>query len=379
MNMNIQTNIVENKPYTKLSVVAGNKLTISQRQELVRLYGYQSSAYFNLQEGVEHFGFEGLGFLSYYPQKTPLGLVNIIFTNPVCHPDHMKRLIGSFFAMVPGRTVFLGVDRTMADYLSDFDFKSNQMGTEFAMPIQSYEIKGKSKKHLRHSANLGKRCDLTVKEQTWSEVDTEAVEAISNKWRGSKATKKGELKLLTRPPEFKDGWGVRKFYCYQGDKLLGYVFFDPYFKDGKVTGYCANILRKDPEARPSDLLDFTILEAMKVFKSEGIEGLSLGISPMFQVEPEENDRFGLRKVQNLMYKYANSLYAFQALAYHKTRYRADETKWYICTDDTSLTKVVTSILLGLNLLGTKKEVKTKEVEEIYQDAPIMGGSFLETN
>jgi lysylphosphatidylglycerol synthetase-like protein (DUF2156 family) len=374
MNMNIQTSIAENKPYTKLSVVAGNKLTEAQRQELVRLYGYQSSAYFNLQEGVEHFGFEGLGFISYYPQKTLFGRVNIVFTNPVCHPDHMKRLLSSFFAMVPGKTIFLGVDRTMSDYLKEFNFNANQMGTEFSMPIQSYEIKGKSMKHLRHSANLGKRCGLTVKELPWSEVNAQAVKAISESWRGNKAVKGRELKLLTRPPEFRDGWGVRKFYCFQGEKLLGYVFFDPYFKDGKVAGYCANILRKDPDARPSDLLDFTILEAMKVFKAEGIEELSLGISPMFQVEKEEGDRFSLRHLQKLMYKYANSLYAFQALAYHKTRYRGNESKWYLCTDDVAFSKVVLAILFGTNLMGFKKQE-----EETYQDTPLMDGDLVESN
>gem|GEM_PF-654255 len=371
MNMNAQTNIVENKPYTKLSVVSGNRLSETQRQELVRLYGYQSSAYFNLQEGVEHFGFEGIGFLSYFPQKTALGRVNIIFTNPVCHPEKMERLISSFFAMVPGKTIFLGVDRIMADTLSKFDFSANQMGTEFSMPIQSYEIKGKSKKHLRHSANLGKRCGLTVKELPWADVDHKAVQRISEEWRGNKAVKGRELRLLTRPPEFHDGWGVRKFYCYEGDKLLGYVFFDPYFKDGKVVGYCANILRKDPDARPSDLLDFTILEAMKKFKKEGIQELSLGISPMFQVEKEKGDRAGLRYLQKLMYKYANSLYAFQALAYHKTRYRAEESKWYLCTDDAAVSKVVLAILFGTNLLGFKKQK-----EEEYLDLPTLSGDLI---
>ena len=47
-------------------------------------------------------------------------------------------------------------------------------------------------------------------------------------------------------PTFENEWAVRKFYCYKGDELLGFVFFDPFFENGKTIGYTANILRSKP-------------------------------------------------------------------------------------------------------------------------------------
>ena len=37
-----------------------------------------------------------------------------------------------------------------------------------------------------------------------------------------------------------------------------------------------------------------------------------------------------RYLQQLMYRYGSFLYAFQALAYHKTRYRAQSEHWFQC-------------------------------------------------
>src|SRR5690554_7268646 len=50
-----------------------------------------------------------------------------------------------------------------------------------------------------------------------------------------------------------DEWGVRKFYAYIDGQLAGYVFFDPWFHDGRIGGYCANILRARSEEHTSEL------------------------------------------------------------------------------------------------------------------------------
>ncbi|MCP5161511.1 MAG: DUF2156 domain-containing protein [Hahellaceae bacterium] len=348
----------------QFKVIKGNRLSLAEKQKLVAQFGTQSSAYFNLQSGVEHFGIADIGFIAYHPQKTPMGLVNMVFANPVCAPENLATLIASYLNSVKGKTMFMGVDEVVRKVLADLGYSSNEMGTEFSFDITSFDVKGKTKKHLRHSSNLGERCGLTVKEQRWEDVDHDAVRAISEQWRSNKVVKQRELRLLTRPPEFDNAWGVRKFYCYQGDTLLGYVFFDPYFENGKVVGYCANILRRVSDAGPSDLLDFVILEALKVFKAEGIKRLSLGISPLYNVESCEGENATLRRLEQFMYKHCNMIYAFQSLAYHKTRYRADETKWYVCAKDMSSIKVALAVLLGTNLVGFGKDnAPSEEIRE----------------
>lgn len=326
-------------------------LTLAEKRHLLSKYGRQSSAYFTLQQEVKIFGDPRQGYIAYQPQTTPFGRVNIAFANPICAIYQTKALVQSFLKQIPGKSLFMGVDGDTANCLSTLGYRSNQMGTEFSFNLQDFKIQGKEKKHLRHAANLGKRHQLTIKELNWHNVDQQSVLHISESWRSQKAVNSRELKLLTRPPVFHDEWQVRKFYCFKGDKLLGYVFFDPYFKDGRIVGYCANILRKAPDAKPSDLLDYIILEAIKVFRQEGVEQLSLGISPLYNVNRETNDRPSIRYLQQFLFNYGNSLYAFKALAYHKTRYRANEHKWYFCSHDISTVKAVWAVLQGTHLIA----------------------------
>ncbi|HTN32610.1 MAG TPA: DUF2156 domain-containing protein [Marinobacter sp.] len=320
-------------------------------QELMKRYGYQSSAYFTLQAGAGRFGIEGVGFVAYAPVKTLLGRVNVVFANPVCDDRGRRWLLQEFLNNVPGRAIFVGIDSGVAADLRALGYAINEMGTEFSFRIPGFSVAGKSKKQLRHAANLGSRQNLTVVEQPAKDVDMIAARRISANWRLSKKVKQRELRLLTRPPQFDDEWGVRKFYCYQDGQLLGFVFFDPFFKDGKVIGYTANVLRQDIEVSPSGLLDYIILEAMKVFEAEGIEQLSLGISPVYNVQACAGDNTILRGICRLLYAAGNGFYAFKALSYHKSRYRAKETKWYLATKDTPVLTVLWTILRGTGILG----------------------------
>jgi lysylphosphatidylglycerol synthetase-like protein (DUF2156 family) len=319
--------------------------------ELMKRYGYQSSAYFTLQAGAERFGIEGVGFVAYAPVRTLLGRVNVVFANPVCDDLGRRWLLQEFLNNVPGRALFVGIDAGVAADLRALGYAINEMGTEFSFNIPEFNVTGKSKKQLRHAANLGGRQNLSVVEQAAEDVDVMAARHISDSWRLNKKVKQRELRLLTRPPQFNDEWGVRKFYCYQGGQLLGYVFFDPFFRHGKVIGYTANVLRQDIETSPSGLLDYIILEAMKVFEAEGIEQLSLGISPVYNVQACVGDNPVLRGICRLLYEKGNGFYAFKALSYHKSRYRAKETKWYLATKNMPVLTTLWTILRGTGILG----------------------------
>lgn len=326
-------------------------LSKAQCQQLIREFGGQSSAYFNLQSDVQRFGVPDIGFITYAPVKTFFGRVNIVFANPVCQSRMRFWLLKEFTSRVPGRFVFSGIDGDTARDLGSLGFSTTEMGSEFSVRIPGFNVAGRRKKQLRHAANLGKRHDIRVLEQTAEEVDLDQVREISEKWRHHKNVKHHELRLLTRPPVLEDEWGVRKFYAYQGGRLLGCVFFDPFFEQGRVIGYTANILRQDMDNSPSSLLDYIILTAMERFREEDIELLSLGIAPLYDVHARPGDNPMVRRTCQFLYEYANNFYAFKSLSYHKTRYRGEETKWYLASRDTPALKVAWSMLRGTGILG----------------------------
>lgn len=327
-----------------------NNLSLQERQSLIKRYGSQSSSYFSLQEGVDHIGIVDVGFIAFYTQKILGTRFNIAFTNPICAPKDIPRLVDLVQNITGYATIFMAVDKSCAEQLIALNYTCNDMGLEYTLPISSYKVAGKHMKHLRWAANLGKR-GFVVKEQQWDEVDAEAVKHVSDLWRSSKAVKDKELRLITRPPEFKDAWGVRKFFCYYHNQLVGFVFFDPFFKDGELLGYTANILRGRKDIHPNGFLDFTLLQAMKKFKGEGVQRLSLGIAPLHRIAKHRNEIRWVRLLQQCMFRYASSFYAFKELAYHKTRYRADATMWYQCAPpNASSFKATLAVLIAINVL-----------------------------
>lgn len=328
-------------------------LSAAECRPLIQHYGRQSNAYFNLQSDVRRYGDPRLGFVAYAPVRTVFGRVNIVFANPVCAPSIQPLLLRQCLEQVPGQFLFSGIDDEVTGDLRALGFSINAMGTEFRVRIPDFDTVGRDKKQLRHAGNLGKRCHLRVVEQQVREVDTRQMEHISRLWRQHKRVHNHELRLLTRPPVFTDEWGVRRFFAYDwNNRMLGYVFFDPFFRNSRAVGYTANILRQDMEHSPSGVLDFIILEAMKRFHNEGIDSLSLGISPLHNIDAIPGDNPLIRRLAQLLYQHGNRLYAFQALAYHKSRYRGEQTRWYLASRGTNTLKVAWSLLRGTGIIGT---------------------------
>lgn len=334
-----------------------SKITEKQKLALYKAFeknGRQSSAYFIFQKHVRCFLSKNkTGRVFYARQITPLGRVNIVFTNPLCDRSSMTALLAEFLATQCIPTLFVAVDSEVAEALRPLGYYINQTGSESRILLDSFELHGHKKKQLRHAANFGLRKNCEVKELKWTDVDHAQVKRLSLKWRKSKGVSTREMQYVTRPPVFGDEWRVRKFYCMRGETLLAYVFFDPYFEQEKLVGYCANILRALPEKECNGAIDFTILEAVKIFKEEGVHELSLGVAPLSNIEKDEDDRKGARWFSQLFYNYGNSLYACKAVAYHKSRYRPIETPWYLCTKDVSLFKAYWGLLFGLKVLGFK--------------------------
>lgn len=334
-------------------------LSLCDCQALVARFGDQSSAYFTLQQNTPRFGAREIGFIAYRTVRFLGFRFNIVFANPICDPRARPWLLERFLKQVPGRHLFVGIDQAVSRDLEALGFRINEFGTEFSVGLENFSVAGKHKKQLRHASNLDRRSPVTVREASWADVDPYQVATISRQWRENKAVGNRELSLLTRPPVLGEEWGVRKFYGYVDGELAGFVFFDPYFKNGDIAGYTANILRQDLTRSPTGFLDYIILQAMDRFREEGVPEVSLGIAPLYNVDSLPGDRPMLRRISQMLYNHGNSLYAFQALGYHKSRYRAQETKWYMATDSSSVLGIAWSILQGTGVLSLSSHVASE--------------------
>lgn len=78
--------------------------------------------------------------------------------------------------------------------------------------------------------------------------------------------------------------------------LLSYVFFLPCHRDGKLVGYCANILRQAPGSKPSYALDYLICEAIETLRKEGLDYVSLAPAMLYNMERTDGESSTLRRL-----------------------------------------------------------------------------------
>ncbi|WP_415713645.1 phosphatidylglycerol lysyltransferase domain-containing protein [Maridesulfovibrio sp.] len=140
-----------------------------------------------------------------------------------------------------------------------------------------------------------------------------------------------ELSFLTRPLPKKDEEDVRFFWARREGRLLGFTGFDPIYSCGKIVGYYHNFDRICSEA-VNGTSAFTLLQAIKIFQSEGKEILSLGLSPLSGMEKGYDLAGPLQILSQLFYKYGEKIYPFKGNAGHKSKFCGKKKKVYVASN-----------------------------------------------
>ncbi len=298
-------------------------------------YGRGSLAYSTLQEGLNCFMSQGSGYLAY-------GLVGacgpsaVVLSDPLACPENKQQIVQEFLGHFEN-PIFLHINSCTAKALEKLGFYINELGVETILDVQDFDLVGNRKQHLRRARNCGDRDGLLVRELGADAVQADALSKISDDWVSQKQVDFQELRFLARPAVYADEKDVRKFYAFKDGLLVAFVFFDPIYENGQVVGYIANTLRSNLR-RSYSVTDYIILQALQIFKSEGIKEVSLGLSPLADINDQGQFRFNpFLKAQFLFcFNHANFIYSFKNVAMHKKRYRPDmpgarEQKVYCAT------------------------------------------------
>jgi lysylphosphatidylglycerol synthetase-like protein (DUF2156 family) len=127
--------------------------------------------------------------------------------------------------------------------------------------------------------------------------------------------------------------GVRKFVAYNKEgKVAGYAFYDPMYRDGKVYGYAASIVRTD-EVRFGRLATAIHMVAAEKFRSEDVEVLNLCLAPFCKLKAGRfNDDWGTKMFFQASERFGNHIYNFKGLNFHKSKYRGVEKTLYFASN-----------------------------------------------
>jgi len=299
--------------------------------EYLRQYGSSAISYTTIQPGILDYYGEGTGYVSYARQWG----ANLIVGDPVCavdkRTDFIRRVVGEL-----RNPTFVQVNAETAAVLDrEFGYKIVPIGVETEMDIQHYQLLNDTKKRNLRSVIRKGEAQATVEEMTLDELESrhgigiDEICAMTDEWKSGK-TATQQLRFLLREHTHEPEAYVRKFFSVTPDqRLMGYVYFNPMFRDGEPYGYCADAMRAAAGSSKGHVA-YIIMKAMETFRAEGREILSLGLSPCYGLRPvayfntSKRAYFFINRFGALGNRYFN----LRGIAEHKRQYRAREVPVY---------------------------------------------------
>lgn len=296
------------------------KFTLDQRMEYLRAYGSHCMSSSLLQPGMEYFDMPGLGFIAY---RRKWG-VKMVLADPVCHENDREALIGEFLARYRN-VAFIQISEPVAELMNQaFGYYATQFGIETVVDLENWTLSGKKKQVLRTAVNQSRKKGVVIREGS---NDTNYRE-LSGQWITTRKIKNREIGFLIRPMEMAHQPDTRKFFAYLNDELIGFIFFDPIYRDGRVVSYVPNISRFSSSFRQGIFYSIMI-HAMEKFKAEGIKELNLGLSIL--ILNDDNKPYEsrvLKNIERMICRYGNFIYSFKGINFTKSRFQGRTNRFF---------------------------------------------------
>lgn len=300
--------------------------SIEERIAYLREFGGASLGYSTLQPGLRYFDVPQIGYLAY----ESYGGCDFVLSSPICADHHLETLLGEFIR-THEQPCFVQIYRREAELLRDvFRQYVVQMGMEFWLDGQTWNVQGGKKTHIRRWLNTARNAEVTV-----TPIDAEArrddVQRVSDHWRNSRRND-GNLRFLVRnfAMDKQVAALARPYGAFRNGELIGVVDFAPMFRRHRATGYYADLVRMVPDA-PNGTSDLIIATALQDFIREGSPTLSLGLAPFARLSRCANEPPFIHKLLSFLYVAGNQLYHFKGNYFHKEKYRAIEIPVFYTT------------------------------------------------
>tara|TARA_A100001015_G_scaffold320800_1_gene448549 strand:+ start:217 stop:1143 length:927 start_codon:yes stop_codon:yes gene_type:complete len=288
------------------------------KESLIQYFGDSPIDYLSLDPRLEHFENQDT-FLAFSNQS--------VIGNPI--GKNKIQLLDAFISSYPHHC-FYHISEEIAEYLQKKDYFISFMGYEHSLELQEITISWKNFNSLKSGANKCLKRKISIKEKCLSELKKKELEYIGKKWLERKETKKA-VGLLIRKLDFISRKGFRYFFAYQEKKLIGYYFFAPIYKDKKLVAYYTDNCRYIPELG-KNLSDLFIYHAVKVFKKEGRERLSLGLSPFAE---NYHSNFPQNRTINTLFKLIYHLnipkYGYKGIHRYSQKFHSQKAPYFFAS------------------------------------------------
>jgi phosphatidylglycerol lysyltransferase len=294
--------------------------TLAERVSYLRRFGDHCMSFSMLQPGMQYFDVPGVGFITFQKKWG----TRFVLADPICDVKDRETLIREFLKD-GSNTAFVQISQGVAELLHDrFGLYATQFGIESVVELAKWDLKGKKKQVMRTSINHAMKEGVLIEEN----YDADGCHKLTDEWLKTRKVRNREVVFLIRPMDQEYQVGTRKFCAYHNGELVGFVFFDPLYKDGKVISYVPNISRFSNKFKYGIFYPL-MCHAMDVFKKEGVKYLHLGLCPTY-VDKDDLpcEAKIVKKIVRLLYEYGNWVYSFKGLYFTKSRFDGVEQKTF---------------------------------------------------
>jgi len=325
----VVTNLPASKVYT-YEQIQEDKAKFDEVFAYLKMYGAHSMAYSILQPKMNYFILEGYGIVA-YSKLGKNGKMNYVLGDPLASREFTEYLLDEYLKMFP-ESQFVQVSERIAKLIYKIaGFYATPMGIETTVNSQRFDINGSVKKKFRNNIRNSKG-EVQVYEENELDINEEAIEAVSQDWLNGIKKGKKEISFLARPLNLNYEKDVRTFYALTNEnELMSFLIFNPVYKNNKIIGYCADMIRTSAKAIRGTG-DFLLYMAIKKMRREGHVIIEMGLSPFADVDRGKlpiTDN-ATKTIIKLIYSKLNFLYGFQGLAEHKKQFEGHETIAYFC-------------------------------------------------
>ena len=298
----------------------GEIFSFEERMTYMKKYGSHCMSFSTLQPGMRFFDVPGKGFVAYMQKWGS----QMVLSDPICRENDREAVLCAFLEKYPN-SGFIQVTEPVARLIHErFGFYATQFGIETVIDLEKWRISGKKKQILRTSINQAKKRGIVIRENP----DETRHHQLSKEWMATRKIKNREIGFLIRPMVMDHEDDTRKFFAYQDDELIGFVFFDPIYKDGEIISYVPNISRFSHTFKQG-IFYCLLVHAIETFKAEGLKEVNLGLSILVLDDEDAVHEAGLLKsIERLIFKYGNFIYHFKGIAFTKSRFQGKTNKFY---------------------------------------------------
>lgn len=307
------------KPLVYQPIVSGRDR--ARVRELLRLYGYNSISYVDVEPDKKYFFSEAAdGFIAYVIENETAVCVG----DPVCRQEDCAVVLMDFrrFCRQNNLDICLcQASEKLVNIYKGLGFGVAKCGEEAAFDLSIYSIDGPQTSKLRRDVRSAARKGIAVKEyKPLTERDPaleQQIQEVSREWLAGK--KSGELSFLLGSVGLENPLDRRYFIaCDRTGNVCAFTVFLPF-----VGGYYADVTRRRRDA-PAGVMEGITLAAFETFRKEGVRWGSMGVAPLSNTRTDTQST-RVAALLAYVFEHANAFYAFKSLYQYKRKY--NPTVW----------------------------------------------------